>query len=181
MVLYFLNILKKKIIKQDKMHIKFKRLTDVEKKDIINLMNNPLVRRQMPLLKGTFSESDFNQFIAAKELLWTKYGYGPLAFIINNEFAGWGGLQPENGEADLALVLHPNYWGTGKYLYKEIIKRAFGEMKLESVTVLFPPSRTRVQGLIKLGFEREAEVMIGNQQFIRYRIENPLTKKLNNE
>jgi len=119
------------------MKIEFKRLTDISKSEIIELMNNQLVRRQMPLLTGNFSESICDKFIKAKEQLWIENGYGPWAFIVDSQFAGWGGLQRENGEADLALVLHPNHWGIGKVLYKEIISRAFGDMGLESVTVFF--------------------------------------------
>lgn len=163
------------------MCIKFKRLTEVEKPDIISLMNNPLVRRQMPLLEANFSESDCDKFILSKELLWVEYGYGPWAFFVNNRFVGWGGLQPESGEADLALVIHPNYWGIGKVLYKRIIDIAFQEMNLLSVTVLFPTSRTRINGLLRLGFEQEGEIEIENHRFIRYKIMNTLNKKLNNE
>lgn len=159
------------------MNIAFKRLTDVAKSDIMELMNDPLVRRQMPLLKGDFTESSCDSFIAAKEQLWAEHGYGPWAFIINDQFAGWGGVQPEGDEVDLALVLHPNFWGTGKVLYKEIIRRAFEEMEMESVTVLFPPTRTRIQGLLRLGFKEETEVEIGRERFIQYRLNNPATNE----
>ncbi len=153
------------------MNIEFKRLTEIEKSEIINLMNDPLVRRQMPLLKGDFTESDCEKFVASKEQLWNEHGYGPWAFVINDQFAGWGGIQPEDGEADLALVLHPDFWGKGKILYKQIIDRAFGELGLESVQVLFPLTRTRIKGLLQLGFKKEKELEIGNEQFIRYRLE----------
>jgi RimJ/RimL family protein N-acetyltransferase len=155
------------------MDVQFKRLTEVDKADIIKLMNNSLVRRQMPLLKDDFNQSMCDRFLVAKEELWSKHGYGPWAFIINDRFAGWGGLQPENGEADLALVLHPDFWGSGKILYKMIISRAFGEMGLNSVTVLFPPTRTLVKGLLRLGFKEDKELEIGNERFIRYRLEKP--------
>ncbi|MEQ6117983.1 GNAT family N-acetyltransferase [Reichenbachiella sp. MALMAid0571] len=157
------------------MNLEFKRLSEVNKTSIIELMNNPLVRRQMPLLTNQFNESICDQFIKAKEKLWVEYGYGPWAFIVNSNFAGWGGLQPEKGEADLAIVLHPNYWGIGKVIYDKIMKKAFGEMGLKSVTVLFPPSRTRINGLIRLGFKMDDELEIGNTRFIRFRIENHMT------
>ncbi|HMB63721.1 MAG TPA: GNAT family N-acetyltransferase [Eudoraea sp.] len=155
------------------MKIELKRLTEVKKPELINLMNHPMVRRQMPLLKESFNESACNKFIAAKELLWMDYGYGPWAFFIEGHFAGWGGLQPEDGEADLALVLHPDYWGMGKTIYQHIIKRAFYEMNLESVTILFPPTRIHINGLLKLGFKKESEVMLGRQLFIKYRLKRP--------
>ena len=159
------------------MNIEFKRLTEVKKSEIIELMNNQLVRRQMPLLRDNFTENDCDKFIAAKEQLWEKHGYGPWAFIINDQFAGWGGVQPENGEADLALVLHPNYWGIGKVLYKEIISNAFDEMGLNSVTVLFPPTRTRIKGLLRLGFKEDKVLEVGNERFIRYRLERPVVNE----
>ena len=136
-------------------------------------MNNSLVRRQMPLLKDDFNEILCDKFISAKEQLWTEYGYGPWAFVINNRFAGWGGLQPENGEADLALVLHPDYWGVGKVLYKEIINRAFGEMGLNSITILLPPTRTRINALLRLGFKKDGELEIDNEQFFKFRLVKP--------
>ncbi|MEL6536881.1 MAG: GNAT family N-acetyltransferase [Bacteroidota bacterium] len=150
--------------------IEFQRLTTVALADIMELMNHPLVRRQMPLLQGYFGEAEAKAFVAAKEALWAEHGYGPWAFVAEGQFAGWGGVQPEGPEVDLALVLHPDYWGMGKALYQEIIRRAFGEMGHTSVTVLFPPSRTRIQGLLRLGFQEDAVHQIDQQQFIRYRL-----------
>ncbi|WP_339815749.1 GNAT family N-acetyltransferase [uncultured Imperialibacter sp.] len=155
------------------MTIEFRQLSEVSTSAIVALMNNPLVRRQMPLLTDYFDEAACAAFVAAKTRLWDEHGYGPWAFVVDDVFAGWGGLQPEAGEADLALVLHPGYWGLGKKLYQKIIGRAFTEMGLESVTVLFPPSRTRVKGLLRLGFTEESEVYIGQHRFIKYRLRRP--------
>ena len=82
-------------------------------------------------------------------------------------------MQYESGDAELGLVLHPDYWGAGKIIYNEIIKRAFGEMKLESVIILFPPTRTRIKGILKLGFQVDGEVEIEGEQFNRYRLFAP--------
>ena len=46
------------------MEIEFKRLSGVEKADLIALMNHPLVRRQMPLTSDNFdrlTDPDFLQ------------------------------------------------------------------------------------------------------------------------
>lgn len=153
------------------MGLEFKKIAKIHKPEIINLMNNALVRRQMPLLKGYFGEEECEKFIDAKEGLWTKFGYGPWVFFVDGIFAGWGGLQPENGEADLALVLHPKYWGQGKKIYGEIIERAFGEMGLDSVTVLLPQTRTRVRALYRLGFQKDGSLEIHGECFKRYRLE----------
>lgn len=155
------------------MHLEFKRMSEVDNGEYIALNLNPLVRRQMPLTDDNFGEKECQEWVASKEKQWDEHGYGPWAFIIDGKFAGWGGLQYENGDADLGLVLHPDYWGTGKVIYEEIIKRAFGEMKLESVTILFPPTRTRIKGIFRLGFQEDGEVEIEGERFIRYRLFAP--------
>ncbi|WP_405234533.1 GNAT family N-acetyltransferase [Lentisalinibacter salinarum] len=151
-------------------NIEFKRLTDVEQSEIIELMNNPLVRRQMPLAPDPFVQSDCEAFVAAKEQFWADYGYGPSAFVVDGRFAGWGGLQPEGGEADVGLVLHPDYWGLGKHLFAEIIFRAFGEMGFDAVTVLLPPTRTKIKGILRFGFKPDGTIEIEQRQFLRYRL-----------
>jgi len=152
------------------MNVVFKRLTEVDKSDIIDLMNNPRVRRHMPIARGNFGPAECDEFIASKERFWEEYGHGPWAFIIDGEFAGWGGLQPEGGEVDLGLVLHPKHWGVGRTLYQEIISRAFGSLGFKSLTILLPPTRTRVRGIMLLGFQRDGEVEIAGERFIRYRL-----------
>lgn len=152
------------------MAIEFKQLSEVNKADIIDLMNNPLVRRQMPLTSHNFDETDYEAFIAGKQKLWDEYGYGPWAFVVDGRFAGWGGLQPEEGDVDLAIVLHPDYWGMGKAIYDHIIDFAFEVKGFESVIILLPPSRTRVKGVLRLGFEPDGETETFGERFIRYRL-----------
>jgi RimJ/RimL family protein N-acetyltransferase len=152
------------------MKLEFKRLSEIDCSEYIALNTHPLVRRQMPLTSDKFDEEDCREWTKGKEKMWEEHGYGPWAFVIDGKFAGWGGLQPEQGEADLALVLHPDFWGHGKDIYEEIIRRAFGEMGLESVMILLPPSRTRVKGILRLGFKQDGEVEIGGERFIRYRL-----------
>jgi RimJ/RimL family protein N-acetyltransferase len=155
------------------MALEFRRLTEVDKADIIELMNNPLVRRQMPLTSDDFDEADCMAFIAGKEKIWEECGYGPWAFVVDGRFAGWGGLQPEEGDVDLAVVLHPDYWGQGLAIFARIITFAFEERGFESVTILLPPSRTRVKGIFRLGFEPDGETEVGGERFKRYRLQRP--------
>jgi hypothetical protein len=46
-------------------------------------------------------------------------------------------------------------------------------MGLDSVTILFPPSRTRIKGIFRLGFEPDGELEVGGEKFIRYRLRAP--------
>ena len=153
--------------------ITFKRLTEVNKLDIIALMKHPLLKRYMPLLSEQFTDADCDRFIAGKEKLWDEYGYGPWAFLVDDKFVGWGGLQPENGEADLGLVLHPDFWGFGKVFYDKILTVGFQQMGFESITVLLPLSRRRERVLNRLGFLSEGQVKLYGEKFWQYRLYAP--------
>ncbi|ROL64630.1 GNAT family N-acetyltransferase [Pseudomonas vranovensis] len=152
------------------MDLQFKQLSEISSADIIELNNNPRVLRHMPLGRPDFDEAKCAAWVAEKESQWLVNGYGPWAFTVDQQFAGWGGLQLTEGDADLALVLHPDYWGCGKTIFAEIVRRAFQEMGLESITVLLAPSRTRVKGVLRLGFQPDGEVCLEGMRFVRYRL-----------
>ncbi|MEO0409530.1 MAG: GNAT family N-acetyltransferase, partial [Cyanobacteria bacterium P01_A01_bin.135] len=97
-------------------------------------------------------------------------GFGPWAFVLDGEFIGWGGLQPEGKDVDVGLVLSQKYWGAGSALYRRILAYAFEELCINSVTALLPPSRTKVSALRRLGFREDGEITIQGQRFIRYRL-----------
>lgn len=155
------------------MTLEFKRLTEVDLMDIVSLNNHPDVLRQMPLGSANFDLAKAKEWVQQKDAQWQQHGYGPWAFLIDQQFAGWGGLQYEDGDADLALVLHPDFWGSGKAIYLEIAERAFTRLGLESITILLPPSRTRIKGIFRLGFQPDGEVEIEGARFLRFRLFAP--------
>ncbi|MEV0566442.1 GNAT family N-acetyltransferase [Dactylosporangium sp. NPDC050588] len=149
------------------------RLTEVDPADLIDLMNDPRVRRHMPLAVGRFGPEDCTAWVAAKEAMWHDHGYGPWALLVDGAFAGWGGLQPEDGEADLALVLRPAYWGHGRAIAERILAEAFGPLGLHDVTVLLPPSRGTAAAVRRLGFRPDGSLEVAGQPFLRFRISGP--------
>ncbi|MDQ8953167.1 N-acetyltransferase [Acinetobacter rudis] len=156
------------------MNIQFERLKKISNQDIIEVNTNEHVLKQMPLANGVIFDEEFCiKWVEEKENQWEKYGYGPWAFVVDGKFAGWGGLQHEDGEADLALVLHPLYWGVGKQIFYKIIKKAFTEMSLESITILLPSTRKKLKGIYLLGFVFDGTVTLGGEYFARFRLYNP--------
>lgn len=150
--------------------IKCVHLSEVKEEHIIALMNNKMVGKQLPLLGEGFTVENCRAFLKAKNQLWDEYGFGPWAFLINGEFAGWGGLQPELGEADFALVLHPKYWGWGRKIFIKIRDQAFNEMNLNSITALLPPSRLNSKAIKRLGFVDDGQLTIDGALFRRFRL-----------
>lgn len=150
--------------------IKFVHLSEIDENAIIELMNNEEVGKLLPLLQGGFSAADCRAFVKTKMQLWDEHGFGPWAFVINGEFAGWGGIQPEQGEADFALVLHPNFWGWGRKIFNKIKQQAFHELGRESMTILFPPTRTNSRAITRYGFIEDGRMEIDGEVFIKFRL-----------
>ena len=153
------------------MKLEKKRLTEIDKLSITELLNNPLVKRHMPLSSHHVGDKEYNEFIRAKEAIWSTHHFGPWAYLINGTFIGWAGIQPDDADFELALVLHPDYWGYGRQIYNELIKFAFEELNLPSLVVYFPPTRTRIKALIRAGFKKDGETEFSGCRFIRYRLQ----------
>lgn len=160
------------------MHVEKISLKSVDKNLIIQLLSDPLVKRHMPLSAESFGDKQYFDFIASKEAIWEQFGFGPSAYIVNNELIGWGGIQPDVNDFELALVLAPAYWGYGRQLYNDLIQQAFVELKLASVVILFPPSRTKIKWILKAGFVEETKVNIDGECFIRFRLMNPNNRNI---
>lgn len=117
------------------MNLEFKRLSEVDCAELVVLNTDPRVHKHMPLAESDYTEEKCRAWVEGKERQWVENGYGPWAFFIDGKFGGWGGFQRENGEPDLGLVLHPDYWGQGKQIFDELVRRGFDEMGFSSVTI----------------------------------------------
>ncbi len=148
-------------------------LSEIDEDKIIALMNQEAVGRLLPLLNGTFDARNCRDFLAAKQKLWDEHGYGPWAFVIEGEFAGWGGLQAEQGDADFALILDQKFWGWGRRVFERVKEHAFGEMQLASITLLFPPNRSNARAVTRFGFVADGELTVDGEIFRRFRLNNP--------
>ncbi|MDH2377717.1 MULTISPECIES: GNAT family N-acetyltransferase [Providencia] len=154
------------------MPIQFLQLNQISIADLIALNTHPAVLEHMPLGSNQFDEQACRQWVIGKEQHWEQYGYGVWAIIVYGQFAGWGGLQNEAGDADLALVLHPKFWGKGKYIVNNIINKAFTSLKVESVTIHLPLTRKKVSAILRYGFIEEAIVDFDGIPFKRFRLKH---------
>lgn len=153
--------------------ITFAPLSGIDPADLITLMNDPHVRRHLPLARGVFGADDCTHFLAAKAAHWAEHGYGPWAFYVEGDFAGWGGLQAQGDDFDVGLVLNRRYWGLGPRLAARFATEAFDKLGAHSVTVLVPPSRRNVAAIERAGFVPDGEVLVGDEPFQRFRLYAP--------
>ena len=146
----------------------FHPLSDIPNEEWFHLWNHPDVIRHMPLATERWTDSAITEWAKGKDAQWQANGYGPWAIRIDGAFAGWGGFQKEGGEADLALVLLPGFWGHGPALVGHFMSRRL-ELGIGPVSILLPPSRTRVKGLARIGFLFDCKVEYDGQRFLKFR------------
>jgi len=148
-------------------------LDTVEPARLIALHSHPDVLRHLPLAPDAFGMTECRAWINAKTRQWSEHGYGPWAVRIDGGFAGWGGCQWASGDADLALVLFPRYWGAGQAICRRMMDVAFNELGLTQVTALLPTSRTRLRAMARFGFEAAGERIIDGHTFLRFVLDKP--------
>jgi hypothetical protein len=146
------------------------RFTEIVPADWLTLLNDKDVHRHMPLAgDDSWTEPMAAEWAAGKDAQWVANGYGPWALRLGGVFAGWGGFQKEGDEADFGLVLLPAFWGRGVRIFHDLMVRG-RELPLDPVSILLPPSRVRLKGLARLGFEPAGEVYYDGHRFLKFRL-----------
>lgn len=156
------------------MSYSFHRLSDIPAADWLALLNNTDVHRHMPLGGQSWTADDAMAWAAGKDAQWELNGYGPWAIRVDGAFAGWGGFQKEDQDADFALVLLPSFWGHGRKLHETMLARGFSELALESITILLPPSRKWLRPVERLGYRPEGEIAYEGHRFLKFRLMRPV-------
>jgi GNAT superfamily N-acetyltransferase len=145
----------------------FHAFAEIPRADWLALLNHPAVIRHMPLTDGTWTAAMVVDWVKGKDEQWRLNGYGPWAIRIDGVFAGWGGYQKEEDHADLALVLHPAFWGYGARLCRALLQ-CRAKLGISTTSILLPPSRSRLKGIVRLGFTPDGEVDYEGQRFQRF-------------
>jgi ribosomal-protein-alanine N-acetyltransferase len=154
--------------------IEFVRLSSIDVHHLQRLVNDPLVTRHMPLADpDPMGPDEIRDWVAGKERISREHGFGPEAILIDGTFAGWGGIEPDGDGASISLVLLPAFWGHGREVLDLLLEEVFKTRDLPYLLVEFPPSRTRIHGLLSLGFRVVGDRQIGGHRFIVYRLDAP--------
>ncbi len=159
--------------------ITFTRLSNIEPSEIIAHMSDPRVAEHMPLLTFAWNEAAVAEFVAAKEVYWSRDGLGHWAVLLNKNYIGWGGFQKEGSEWDYGLVLKPECFGLGMRITRKAIKFAFSDERIPFVTFLLPPSRKNLGALRRFGATFVSENEYDGFTFLKFRLEtdNRLTSQ----
>lgn len=155
------------------MKIVLQPLETAQTQDLVVLLNDPRVTKHMPLAEKV-DAAWVETWKRGKSSLWQTPQHGPWAVYLDERFAGWAGLQPDEAEsAELAVVLHVWAWGRGSEIKKVVLNRWFELMPNHKVFVYLPKTRKAEQIAVRLGLRFDKEISFGQTTFERYELLQP--------
>lgn len=153
--------------------IQFTRLSQIQTGDITAHMSDPRMAEHMPLLGPEWSDEMTVAFVAKKEKHWEDEGLGHWAFLYEDTYVGWGGLEKIGDEWDFGLVLKPEAFGLGVKIARKIIEFAHEDARIKSIIFLLPPTRKNLGALKRLGAVFEENIIYDAAEFRKYRLMTP--------
>lgn len=147
--------------------IRYLPFDQVSEIDFISLLNRPKIREHL-MEHGFFDESTIKEWIKSKLEVDTVPGCRLRAIVSDNRLVGWCGIQLENKQYELAVVLDESVWGLGKQVFAEMMTWA-KEFGLQSVYLHLLNTRPEYKFLSKMAKRVFNSTLYGNQ-FTTYEI-----------
>lgn len=106
------------------------------------ILNDPRVRKHMPLATQEYSLDWVSEWLKAKSALWSDPQMGPWAVYLDDALIGWAGVQPHATDAhDMAIVLEPAHWGLGAEVLNAVMERWKSFDRPGALLAFLPESR----------------------------------------
>lgn len=112
----------------------------------------------MPLAGMAWTKEVCAGFVAAKEACRDRDGLGHWAFVDDGGYLGWGGFRKEGEDWDFGLLLRLDRFGRGMEITRQALAFARADPRIPHVTVLLPPTRTRLGAPRRMGAVRAGEL-----------------------
>ncbi|WP_210398153.1 GNAT family N-acetyltransferase [Motiliproteus sediminis] len=113
--------------------IKFLKFNEINHDDLMAIVNEDSLRTHL-IEHPYFDEARLQSWIAEKIDIDAMDGCRVRAVYIDEELAGWCGIQPDSHGFELAIVLSKKFWGSGRAIFNTLICWA---KELEHQEVLF--------------------------------------------
>ena len=137
------------------------------------ILRDSRIARHMPLHDSSISRQWVSQWVDSKLAQWPNESMGPWAIYVDGVLAGWGGYQPDDGVAELAIVLKPDAWGVGSQVISEL-NLLWSKVGPSGPRRFYLPKSRRVENLSKrFAFQKIGQTSIGDFDFDVYEFIDP--------
>lgn len=103
--------------------IQYINFDDIDVADLILLLNEERLRDHL-VLHPVFDSNNINEWVKNKVECNSLSGCRTRVIVVENKLAGWCGIQKDNDDYEIAIVLSESYWGNGSSVFKELLSWA---------------------------------------------------------
>lgn len=148
--------------------IAYRSFSDVAPADFLPLLNKQKNRAHL-IEHAAFDADSASAWMTEKISVDTQPGCRVRAVYCNAQLAGWCGIQLQDGQYELAIVLDSDFWGLGKAVFSDMMAwaREFGH---SHVYIHFLSTRPEYRFLAKMARRVFDTDMLGNR-FTTYELE----------
>ena len=128
--------------------ITYASFADIQPDAFLPILNGTKIRAHL-VHHETFDISSLKTWMDSKQGEDKQHGCRIRAVIINGDLAGWCGIQKEEEQYELAVVLAPDFWGCGIAVFKTLMHWAstFGHKEVLMHLLDSRPEYSRIKRL----------------------------------
>ncbi|WP_261845167.1 GNAT family N-acetyltransferase [Aliamphritea ceti] len=121
--------------------LEYVKLDQVKPAEFLPLLNKQTTREHL-IDHASFDIHKVKEWMQCKTDIDSSQGCKVRAILVNQQLAGWCGIQLEEGKYEIAVVVDDKYWGIGKQVFREVMSWA---KELGHATVFIHLLHTRPQ------------------------------------
>ncbi|MEZ5529473.1 MAG: N-acetyltransferase [Porticoccaceae bacterium] len=142
-------------------HIEYVKLDCIEPTAFLAMLNKQKIREHL-IEHDFFDLATVTVWLDTKIAIDNSPGCRVRAVLVNNQLAGWCGIQPDGNRHELAVVLDDAHWGLGRKLFREMMHWA-KELGHGSVFIHLLHTRPEYRFLQKIAKNSYKNKLLGNQ------------------
>lgn len=147
--------------------IEYLKLSQVNANDFISILNKLKIREHL-IDHNLFDNNSIKNWIESKLETDSTQGCRVRAIYINHQLAGWCGIQFEDDEYEIAIVIDEEFWGSGKTVFKDIMVWA-RDLGHDKILIHFLHTRPEYRFLRKISTKVYTSQLLGNK-FTTYQL-----------
>lgn len=141
--------------------IVYVKLNEVNPAELIPLLNKNRIREHL-IKHELFDENTASDWIESKTMVDSSPGCKVRGIIIDNQLAGWCGIQLEDAKYEIAVVIDESYWGSGKTIFQDMMAWA-KELGHETIYIHLLHTRPEYKYLRKISKNVFKSELLGSQ------------------
>ena len=141
--------------------VEYRTLNKVDPDPLLSLLNKKRIRSHL-IDHQRFDSESLQLWIKTKIEMDASPGCRVRAIVVDGQCIGWCGIQNDNNDYEIAVVLDDNYWGLGPKIFRDLMAWA-KELGHKTVSIHFLHTRPEYKFLKKIAQSVHESQILGSK------------------